>query len=978
MKTSDEVSSLAGRVEESGLLAAAIRAAAEGEPRAVLVHGEAGIGKTRLVTAVCAGARSSGMSVLQGRCVRFAATTAPYLPIVSAFEGYLRDTTDRGRATQPVREVLATLTGSGPSPPTGRLIRVVDDALGRVVEHGPAVLMVDDIQWADASTLDVLTYALAVAPRRALVMLLTYRDELVPGHRLHGWLGDVRRLPEVSELALARLSREETEEQAALLFGKRPSMRLVDEVRSRSHGNPYLSELLLREVGPDAEEVPAAVPDALRDALLAGWHRLAPESRELTRVLAVSGRPVGAEHLAAAADLFGGCGDLATALDEGRHGGIVDVGSGGEVWFHHPLLCEVLYDTLLPGERRRGHLAFVRVLESASASDRSLSAHLAVHYERAGLPAEAFTRSLRAAQHAHLMQAFSEEAEQRRRAAELWPRTPVALRRRAGSEAELWNDAAQAASRVGWDEEAYADSSRAKALMAPEADPLGAARTLRLWRAHSLGSGMPEDRLVADREAVRLSGRYPNSEEHARCLAQLADAATFAALPQVARTYAAQAVEAAHRSGSTLALCFALASRSAAHLGDPQALVDADEAQRLAHECGDPEAIGQACVYRANALEVLHRFPEKAEAYERGYRSSVEHGYGRQQQRLATYAASAMLDVGRYDEARRLLREALARPAPGDQGLLARLTGVALESRTGDLAAATRHLERAHEIAPDVARLLTISPAGILACYHLTAGQPVRALDIIKQHFSRRDPDPETSDWHVLWAAIAVGDAVALGDDLHGSTVPEVRETLKGLLAERDVAGGEMFAAADPVAQAHRAVLRAELARAFGNDEEIARWDELAEIEDCYGEAWVMTNAMLHWAQSLTALRADRNEISVPLRRAHRRASELGADGLRRRAEDLARRLRIPLGGVAEAAAPNRPRDLAGLTPREAEILEHLVAGQTYAEIAAALFISKKTVSVHVSHVLQKTGTSSRAQATAWAWQHDVTPETRR
>ena len=122
MKVSDELSSLAGRADESAQLASAIRAAAGGHPRAVLVHGEAGIGKTRLVSAVCADARSSGMSVLKDRCVRFAATTVPYLPLVSAFEDYLSDEkTHTSRATQPMRDVLATLTGSGPAPPSGRL-----------------------------------------------------------------------------------------------------------------------------------------------------------------------------------------------------------------------------------------------------------------------------------------------------------------------------------------------------------------------------------------------------------------------------------------------------------------------------------------------------------------------------------------------------------------------------------------------------------------------------------------------------------------------------------------------------------------------------------------------------------------------------------------------------------------------------------------------------------------------------------------
>ena len=182
-----------------------------------------------------------------------------------------------------------------------------------------------------------------------------------------------------------------------------------------------------------------------------------------------------------------------------------------------------------------------------------------------------------------------------------------------------------------------------------------------------------------------------------------------------------------------------------------------------------------------------------------------------------------------------------------------------------------------------------------------------------------------------------------------------------------------MFPPTDPVADAHRLVVHAELGRAFGAPDQVERWRALAQVEDEYGEAWVMTRAMLHCARSLLEARASRTEVAVPLRRAHARSERFGFQLLLRETLELAQRSRVALDGVpGHERRGGPPGATDGLTAREREVLGHLVAGRTYSEIASALFISPKTVSVHITHILQKTGTSSRAEAAAWAWQHGV------
>jgi DNA-binding CsgD family transcriptional regulator/tetratricopeptide (TPR) repeat protein len=962
---------LAGRTEEAERLTTAMRDAAAGHPRVVLVHGEAGIGKTRLVSEVCARERANGTSVLWGQCINFGATSPPYVPLVSAIEDWL-DAGSSGsaddRAGLVAHELLAALSGDSP-PGTARLVRLLDSAMVAITTSGPAVLVVDDVQWADTSTLDLLAYLLATLRPQRLTVLMTYRDtELPEGHYLHGWLADARRLPSVSELRLGRLTREETEDQVARLLGRPAPMSLVDAVHSRSTGNPYLNELLLRNIPPDATGLPDGVTDDLRSALLSAWHRLGADARELTRLLATAQKPLPDTELETVARHLGLRVDLGQVVAESVAAGVMVRDRSGDLWFHHPLLAELLYDELSPGERRRLHAAFVTALVQDGPVDPPLAAHLALHAECAGLPDQAFRYAIVAAAHAASVNALPEEAEQRRRAAQLWEAASPHARKDHPSESRLWCEAATAAMQVGWEPAASEAADAARRTMDPDADPAAAARALRVW-AHTrpLSEGAhPQDEAL--RQAVRLSAAADDLEEHAVCLADLSEADVWNGDTAAARDHADGAMHAAERIRTPRAMAWALAARAFAHDPTEQALQDAERSYRLALETQDADTLLHAVITRSNLLEALHRFGEKAEVYERGYALSVQLGFGRHRQVLAAYTIAAMMDVGRYEDARHMLGLALAVPANHNGGLSARLNGVALELCAGDLEAATRHLDRAREIAPNLMELPGQHGAALVARYHTVCGHPELAVQPILEHFRLVVPgEPSYGDWLVLYAAMATGE-LARADD-GPRPAPDLvrsRAALVELLEARRDIGGDMFSEDDGIAKAHRLVLEAELARAFGHDDELDRWRKLTDVPDHCGEAWVMTQAIVHWAQGLLDAQASRAESAVPLHRAYDRSREFGFHLLVAETESLAQRAGIPL--TRPTRLDPRKASPAGLTNRERDVLGLLADGQTYAGIAKALFISQKTVSVHVTHILQKTKTSSRAEAAAWAW----------
>jgi DNA-binding CsgD family transcriptional regulator/tetratricopeptide (TPR) repeat protein len=962
---------LVGRGPDLAAVAEGLRQSGEVRRRVVLVHGEPGIGKTRLVSDVCRREREAGVPVLWAQCVRFGASSAPLLPVVSAFRTLRAEV---AAAPDPVTALLEAVDGDASAATTTRLVGLLESALAAIAADRSSILVADDVQWADASTLDILAYLVASSLPVPLSVVLTYRDtELGEGHPLLGWLGDVVRLPGVTDLRLSRLGREDTEAQVSALLGRLPPMTLVDEVQRHSGGNPYLTELLVRDLSTDAATLPGNLPEGLRTALSAAWHRLDAESREATRLLAVAGRPVGMDEFAEVAALAGyGAAGLTDALGRATGAGILSTIGTKTVWFHHPLLAEVLYESLTEAERRKLHATFVAAWADAADRDPALAGPLALHCERAGLPERAFGYALAASRHAAVVRAYPEEAEQLLRAAALWQRVRPAIRDGL-SEARLLCDAAEAASRAGSDIAALEAATAARHLVDPQADPAGAARALRLVGRLAPMAGLAvstqppgED----DHEAVRLSELSDDIEEQAMCLAELSESQTWLGDSAMARALADRALTRAEQSGSDRARAWALVARSMTRWASQPGLVDADEAQQLALSSGDPDTIQHACIARANALETLHDFAGKADEYVRGYERAVAEGFVRQRQLFAAYAAQALMDCARYDDARRMLREALSFPSTGGGGRAARLNAVTLELYMGNVEAATHHLSRARELWPDPED----REPHLMVLYHLVSGRPAQAVEVAAaaplQTFAG---DPTQADWLVLLAAMAAGDLAnqRTSDD---ADLVRAREALNRMVGECEADGRHMFEPVDEIGRTHGIVLRAELARAYGDADEPACWAPLGDIPDVYGEAWTVTLALLHWAQTLARQRAPRRHLAAVLRRAHERARDLGFDLIRRDVEVLARRAGITLDDTRLVRHRTHVADeTVVLTPREREVLDLLAAGRTYAEIATALFISQKTVSVHVTHVLQKTGTSSRAEAAAWAWNQGTT-----
>jgi predicted ATPase len=186
-------------------------------------------------------------------------------------------------------------------------LRQLDRAIRRIADRAPAVLVIDDLQWADQSSLEVLACLVTGFRGQALCVVVTVRDEdQVDGHVLNRWLAELRRLPGVSEQHLQRLDLVDTAQQIASLTGQSVLPDgFSDEAYRRSGGNPYLTELLVQAGTSSAPAVTASVHDALRQALLSRWSAMSVSAREISRLLALAGGPVERSVLASVATQLG-------------------------------------------------------------------------------------------------------------------------------------------------------------------------------------------------------------------------------------------------------------------------------------------------------------------------------------------------------------------------------------------------------------------------------------------------------------------------------------------------------------------------------------------------------------------------------------------------------------------------------------------------------------------------------------------------
>ena len=415
---------IVGRAAELDRLEQALAAACDGRGTTALVAGPAGIGKTRVVAELARRARARGATVLTGRCIDVVGVGLPYVPLIEALRPLRGSSVLDG-----LPELGRLLPGAGAPPDHAdgnpgeaqlRLFSSVVTVLDRLAADGPVVLVLEDLQWADWSTLDLMAFLAGAIQGGRILLLATWRHEAVtPDEGLHRLVAGLRR-GAATTVELGPLTRDELGRLLARAAGGPVPAELVDAVCARAEGNPFFAQELLAA----ALRGETSMPVLVRDVLLAEFGRLGREARAVVRVAAAAGRPVTRELLAAAMGIAAGT--IAGALREAvEHGVLVPDGALGTYGFRHALIAEAAYDTLLPGELEEVHerLALALAREPSGGAGEC-----AEHWIVARRPAEALVASLEAARNAQAVSGLSEALRHLECVLELWEYVPGAER----------------------------------------------------------------------------------------------------------------------------------------------------------------------------------------------------------------------------------------------------------------------------------------------------------------------------------------------------------------------------------------------------------------------------------------------------------------------------------------------------------------------------------------------------------------------
>ena len=936
-----------GRAADLAELAGVISAVRAGTARTFIISGDAGVGKTALVAQACAAAHPE-VAILKGAALPLASMEMPLLALRAAFRS-------AGAARLPAPSFPRE---AGPELPL-----LIDEWLTGLSLERPVLLVVDDLQWADQTTLDVLMYLVAGPQDRRLGVIGTVRhDDVGDGHKLDRWLADIRRLPGVGTRTLAPLDRPDTEAQLAAILGEPPHRTLVNDVFARSAGNPYLNLLLVAGLSAGDRHLPAGFPPDLKSAVLRSWKGLPSDAQELTRIMAVGGKATSGADLREVVGPAFAPERIPAVLRSAAEAGILDLAPDGTYWFHHPLIAETLELALDAVDRTSLHSAFAayyeRQLDGGTRPEAAVVVSLADHHHQAGHQAEAYRWALVAADAARGSGATGDALRMLSRALDLHPGLPDA----AELTWDLWDRVRQAAYESG---ALSVELESIEALLGgPDGDPLVRAE-LMVRRMHlQLSTGQGFFPLPDIREAVRLSAGAPRSRQHALALAELSHATMWHNEPG-SEAPARQALALARELGDHRTLSYALTAVAIAetNAGRPHAGIPlAAEGAREALQARDFWAFVHATYWTGNAqgpwtseayADLLHR--ARQELVDRG----APHGYT---SKIAADEAGSYLAVGDWRKCRAALRIALGFD-PGPMGdVSARLTAARLAGLQGRRDEAAVHLQRAEELYDETSGLLNLDFDAIRAEVSVAAGRPEAAFEAALTGATGPGPPPTMCEWLLPVAARALADQVQRARDLGAPTsgllaaANDLQDRFPGILHER-LGESELYRRQ---VEAFELLYAAELGRARNLHGNAPEWAKTADA---------FRGASLPWEEAYACQRAVESlllhghnpghQAAELLRRGLALAVELQAAPVRTALEGLAARARIPVATVA--AHGQRPAAvLPGLTPRELDILDYVVAGRTYGEIARALVISEKTVSSHISNLLRKTGAANR------------------
>lgn len=1020
-----------GRAQELATLEDALARATAGEPQVLLVGGEAGVGKTRLIDEFLASAVAAGAVAAVGGCVEMGADGLPFAPVSTVLRSLRRKlgteldgaaAGQEGELARLLPELGETDRASHDGDGRARLFELTVRLLERLAAERTLVVAIEDLHWADRSTRELLGYLFRSLLSARLLVVATYRsDDIHRRHPLRPFLAEVDRMREVRRIEVSRFTRGEVHAQLTGINGAEPERDLVDRIFKRSDGNAFFVEEIARSLN---EGCSTGLSESLRDLLLVRVEALPEEAQGVVRILAEGGSSVEYELLRAVARL--GEDELIDALRAAVGANILRPTADDSGYrFRHALVREAVVDDLLPGERSRLNRRFAQALEAEPALVRAdeRAARLASYWYHAHDPAKALPAVLQASVEARRRYAHAEQLRLLERAMELWEDAPEEIREaqrpvdyaevypargcedQALRQLDLLAEVVVAAHMSGQRERALAVAKRAlRALDGSDHDPLRAAwfwtQQAKLMEGLARGDGWAE--LSRAQELVR---GLPPSPVHADVMAQVAGWTMTHRPGPEGLAAAERAVELARMVGveSTELNARLTLGYFTGDSGDTErGLAEMREVCRRAVALGDISVLGRCYVNLASALEGVGRSAEAVETAEEGARILDRVGLVDSRAWVYGNLAESLFSLGRWDEAQvaalKTRRLALGTKPRGTAAN--RLAQLALARGEWDTAERELAAAREHYGAHDPEPQYTLQAAGRGIELAAARGRILEVRAVLDQVVEAGFPTGmQRYAWPLLYTA-AAAESAARG-------LPTA-EPGRGEALARLRAAAKRVAQPVPVWRAYAAMLQAELERAEGRD----RPDLWAEATDAFAaldRPYPLARARHRWAEALlapgqgTSAQADREHAAELLVQAHAVADWLGARPLREEIELLARRARLPLASAAtrpvldaslprapalppapgspapgarapgspvpaaESAKPVDPAEELGLTPRERDVLRLVAAGRSNRQIAEELFISPKTASVHVSNILAKLGVSSRGEAAAVA-----------
>ncbi|WP_425955716.1 helix-turn-helix transcriptional regulator [Xylanimonas sp. McL0601] len=962
---------LIAREAEVATFRRALAAAAGGRPGVLLVGGDAGVGKTRLVTHLAQLAERTGARVVVTHCVDLGEVGIPYLPFSEALT-LLREA--GGPVDTAIRErpALSRLLDPGSTASAGgddvaERLQLFDGIACCLAASGapgaPLVLVLEDLHWAEPSTRDVLRFLVTRLRAENLLVVGTYRaDDLDRRHPLRPLLAELYRSSAVERVDVEPFTADELRAFTTALADSPLPDAEFEQVLGRSEGNAFFAEELLRSDTPSA-----GLPWSLSDVLHARMQRLEPAVQEVTRVASVAGRTVREDLLRAAAARTRALADpavLDAALRDAVALQVLEV-EGEHLAFRHALLAEALYLDLLPGEQASLHRAYLAALtDDPSLGKPAQRAHHALHGH--DLPT-ALAASHEAADRAAQLLAPDEELRHREQVLSLWESVPDAEALVGVDRVAVVLDASDAASRAGLFPRAEQLARRAVDALA--ADPHRQAMARDMLAGHLLDleniDGALEQvelavaQLTAERDGPTAALAWARAR-HARALinldrdAEAAEAAT-------------SAVEVARAANAPGAEADALTTLAVLEVDDPAHAADLlVTARRRAAEAGELLVELRTTHNLTTTYYYAGDLDTAAAVVAEGVHRAESTGLGWSAAGIQLHLLSELITYVRGDLA--------ARPTPPGTPAQA----VPFLTSVQQYAAVARGDESA--IARSEALRGVWERDGQIALY--AGGTEVDALTWAGRHAEAVAVAVELAEflgkvwseyflgriWISALAVAALADAAELATP--GASLQEVAATRAELLAAGDtlaevahttaVRGRPRGGQLGPEGRAWLLRVDAEHARlraaASGTPADPALW-EAALRELSYGYRYETARIRWRWAQALHAA-GDATAAAAESATALAEAEAMGAAPLAGALREWARRARVPLPGGAR-----RLPEAASLTDREEEVLTLVAEGLSNRQIGERLYISTKTVSVHVSNVLAKLGVSGRAEA---------------